>query len=81
MSIFHFLLDLATFSGQPQILRIPEKSGFRHGFYNRFLFTMRTHVVNQAFRFVEGTWLHRKGRQIRFVSEMLYFTSYVRKMF
>ena len=26
--------------------------------------TMRTHGVNQAFRFVEGIWLHRKGRQI-----------------
>ena len=29
-------------------------------------FTMRTHGVNQAFRFVEGIWLHRKRRQIRF---------------
>ena len=29
-------------------------------------FTMRTHGVNQAFRFVEGIWLHRKSRQIRF---------------
>ena len=29
-------------------------------------FTMRTHGVNQAFRFVQGTWLHRKSRQIRF---------------
>ena len=28
--------------------------------------TMRTHGVNQAFRFVEGIWLHRKSRQIRF---------------
>ena len=27
-------------------------------------FTMRTHEVNQAFRFVEGIWLHRKRRQI-----------------
>ena len=26
-------------------------------------FTMRTHGVNQAFRFVEGIWLHRKRRQ------------------
>ena len=32
-------------------------------------FTMRTHGVNQAFRFVEGIWLHRKSRQIRFFSE------------
>ena len=31
-------------------------------------FTMRTHGVNQAFRFVEGIWLHRKSRQIRFFS-------------
>ena len=31
--------------------------------------TMRTHGVNQAFRFVEGIWLHRKSRQIRFFSE------------
>ena len=29
-------------------------------------FTMRTHGVNKAFRFVEGIWLHRKSRQIRF---------------
>ena len=27
---------------------------------------MRTHGVNQAFRFVEGIWLHRKSHQIRF---------------
>ena len=26
---------------------------------------MRTYVVNQAFRFVKGNWLHRKSRQIR----------------
>ena len=30
--------------------------------------TMRTHGANQAFRFVEGIWLHRKSRQIRFFS-------------
>ena len=30
-------------------------------------FTMRTHGVNQAFHFVEGIWLHRKSRQIRFI--------------
>ena len=29
-------------------------------------FTVRTYWVNQAFRFVEGIWLHRKSRQIRF---------------
>ena len=29
-------------------------------------FTMRTHGVNKTFRFVEGIWLHRKNRQIRF---------------
>ena len=29
-------------------------------------FTMRTHGVNQAFRFIEGIWLHRKSHQIRF---------------
>ena len=28
-------------------------------------FTMRTHEENQAFRFVEGIWLHRKSHQIR----------------
>ena len=28
--------------------------------------TMRTHGVNQALRFVEGIWLHRKSRQIHF---------------
>ena len=30
-------------------------------------FTMRTHGVKQAFRFVEGIWLHGKSRQIRFI--------------
>ena len=28
-------------------------------------FIMRTHGVNQAFRFVEGIWLHRKSHHIR----------------
>ena len=32
-------------------------------------FTMRTHGVNQAFRFVECIWLYRKSHQIRFFSE------------
>ena len=32
-------------------------------------FTMRTHGVNQAFRFVEGIWLHRKSHQIHFFLE------------
>ena len=31
-----------------------------------FYFTMRTHGVNQAFRFVQGMWLHRKSHQPRF---------------
>ena len=35
-------------------------------------FTISTYGVNQAFRFVEGFWLHRKGRQI---SEKTFFTS------
>ena len=30
------------------------------------LFTMRTQGVNQAFRFIEGIWLHQKSCQIRF---------------
>ena len=29
-------------------------------------FTMRTHGVNQAFRFDEGIWLHRMSHRIRF---------------
>ena len=29
-------------------------------------FTMRTHGGNQAFRFVEGIWLHQESHQIRF---------------
>ena len=29
-------------------------------------FTMRTHGINQAFRFVEGIWLHRKSHEIWF---------------
>ena len=43
-------------------------------------FTMCTNGVNQAFRFVEGIWLHRKSRQIREETEKAYFTSYVRNM-
>ena len=31
--------------------------------------SMRTYGVNQAFRFVEGIWLHRKSRQIHFFTE------------
>ena len=31
--------------------------------------TMRTHGVNQVLRFVEGIWLYRKSRQIRFFLE------------
>ena len=34
-------------------------------------FTMRTHGVNKTFRFVEGIWLHRKSRQIRFFWKIL----------
>ena len=36
-------------------------------------FTMRTHGVNQAFRFVEGIWLHRESHQIRFVEKGLVY--------
>ena len=44
-------------------------------------FTMRTHGVNQAFRFVEGIWLHRKSHQIRFFfREKILFSSYVRNV-
>ena len=44
--------------------------------------TMRTYEVNLEFRFVEGIFLKRKSRQIRFVfSEMILFTSYMRNMF
>ena len=28
--------------------------------------TMHTYEVNQAFRFVEGIWLHRKSRKSEF---------------
>ena len=45
-------------------------------------FTMRTHGVNQAFRLVEGIWLHRKSHQIRFFSEedLVYIIRAQRKM-
>ena len=42
---------------------------------------MRTYGVNQAFQFVEGIWLHRKSRQIRFFFSERPFTAYVRNMF
>ena len=44
-------------------------------------FTMRTHGVNHAYRFVEGTWLHRKSRQIRFFfRKKTLFSSFVRNV-
>ena len=43
--------------------------------------TVRTYVVNQVFRLVEGIWLHRKSRQIRFFfRKKKYFASYLRNM-
>ena len=45
-------------------------------------FTMRSYVMYKGFRFVEGIWLNRKSRQIRFsFSEMTYLTSSVRILF
>ena len=35
----------------------------------------------RIFRVIEGIWLHRKGRQIRFFSEKTCFTWNVRNMF
>ena len=34
-------------------------------------FTLRTYVVNQEFRFVEGIWLHRQSRQVPFIFRKL----------
>ena len=34
-------------------------------------FTLRTYVVNQKFRFVEGIWLHRQSRQVPFIFRKL----------
>ena len=45
------------------IIRVYLQLSKNHGFYIRWL---RTHGGNQAFRFVEGIWLHRKSLQIRF---------------
>ena len=44
-------------------------------------FPMRTFWVNQEFLFVEGIWLHRKSRQIRFFPGNDLFSLYVRNMF
>ena len=45
-------------------------------------FIMCTYEAKHGFRFVEGIWLNRKSRQIRFsFSEMTYFTSSVRNLF
>ena len=44
-------------------------------------FTLRTYGVHQAFRFVEGIWLHRKSRQSEIFSGKIYFASYVHNMF
>ena len=37
-------------------------------------FTMHTHGVCQAFRYLEGIWIHRKSRQIHFffVKDLIY---------
>ena len=44
-------------------------------------FTMRTNGVNQAFRFVEGIWLHWKSHKLRlFFRKKTLFTSYVRNV-
>ena len=43
--------------------------------------TARTYGVHQVFQFVEGIWLLRNSRQIRFLIGKPYFTSYVRNMF
>ena len=44
-------------------------------------FTMRTHGVNQTFRFVKCIWLHRKSRQIRFfLRKKTLFSSFVRNV-
>ena len=45
------------------------------------ILNMRLCVSNQEFGFVEVIWLHRKSRQIKKKSEIIYFTSYVRNMF
>ena len=37
-----------------------------HGTYRDSYYTVCTCGVNQAFRCVEGIWLHRKSRQVRF---------------
>ena len=43
--------------------------------------TMRTYGVNQAFRFVEDIWFHRKSRQIHFFFKDLNFNSYAPDIF
>ena len=46
-------------------------------------FTIRTHGVNEAFRFVEGIWLHRKIYQTRFFfskKDLVYFIRAQREM-
>ena len=42
--------------------------------------TVRTYRINQVFRFVEGTWLPRRGQNQFFFSEKTYFISNVRNM-
>ena len=37
-------------------------------------FTMRTHVVNQEFRFAEGIWLNRNSHLIRFFFGRYHFS-------
>ena len=50
-------------------------------YYKVAHFNMHTYGVNQTFGLVEGIWLLRQSRQIRFFSENTYFTTYVRNMF
>ena len=39
-----------------------------------FHLTMRTHGVNQAFRFVEGIWLHRRVVKSDFFTEKTFYS-------
>ena len=40
--------------------------------------TLRTYGVNMVFRFIEGIWLELDRVITKFLSEITYFTSYVR---
>ena len=68
-----FILDLKNTGNKKSSLKDPKTHGVLYHMVAHFV--MHPYGVNQEFRFVEGIWLHRNSRQIRFflLSEITIF--------